>query len=108
MSKSTDVGKNYSINVGDTFSLSAGKAIQLKVGKASITMTEDGKVNVGSGRPRLACTAILIKLSTSRKSSCASITLYCPYSAGIERVKRAAFAALAACATKARISQRML
>ena len=61
-----------------------------------------------NGRPRLARTAILIKLSTSHKSISASIALFSPYSASFVRAKKAAFAALAACATMARISQRML
>jgi hypothetical protein len=61
-----------------------------------------------NGRPRLARTAILIKLSTSRKSIRASVALFNPYSASFDKAKRAAFAALAACATMARINQRML
>lgn len=64
--------------------------------------------NGGSGGPNLARTAILIKQRTSRKSISASIGLFSPYSAGLERAKKTAFAALAACATMARINQRML
>ena len=64
--------------------------------------------NADSSRPRLARAAILIKPSTSRKSISAFIALFSPCSASFERAKKAAFAALAACATMARISQRML
>ena len=49
-----------------------------------------------------------IEWSTSRNAISAPSTLFEPYSAGLERAKKAAFAALAACATMARISQRML
>ena len=52
--------------------------------------------------------ALPIELSASRNAISASSTLFKPYSAGLEQAKKAAFAALAACATMARISQRML
>ena len=53
-------------------------------------------------------TARRLNLSTFRNSISASNTLFSPYSAGFDKAKKAAFAALAACATMARISQRML
>ena len=75
--------------------------------QSDLPLVEPG-TNAGSGRPRLARSAILMRLRTSCKSISAAIALFNPYSVGFERAKKAAFAALAACATMALINQRML
>ena len=53
-------------------------------------------------------TARKFNLNTIGNSISISSTLFSPYSAGFDKAKKAAFAALAACATMARINQRML
>ena len=64
--------------------------------------------DTGGGQRTPAGRATLIMLSRPRNAIIASITLFSPYNACLDKAKKAAFAALAACATMARISQRML